>query len=274
MHVREPHPTAFDLRLRVGSIPVRVNPTFWIAAALLGIRYYADPEQGGIGFFLFWIAGAFVSLLLHELAHAAVVRAFGAPAEAVLGGLGGVTAAIGTLDSRGRRLVAIVAGFVPQVGIIALVWILTLLPFPQVLVERGWAAPIATALAMLVWINYYWALLNLLPLWPFDGGQFTGEVAEALLGRRGRTLALVLSLIVAAILAVGVAFQLTLHLDDRFNPRYVLYLQADAVHLIFCFLLWLQSFQALWLNADRADVARGTEELGPGAVPTPGGDPR
>jgi stage IV sporulation protein FB len=246
MQPREPHPTAFDLRLRVGPFRVRVNPAFWISSALLGIRYYADPEQGGIGYFLFWIAAAFVSLLLHELGHAAVVRAFGVPAEAVLGGLGGVTPTIGTLEPRWRRLIALAAGLVVQLSLVALVWGLTLLPFPQTLAERGWAAPVATALAMFFWINYYWLLLNLLPLWPLDGGRITGEIAEACMGRRGRTLALVLSLIVAALLAIGVTLQMTLHLDDRYNPRYVLYLQSDVIHLIFCFLFWLQSFQALW----------------------------
>jgi stage IV sporulation protein FB len=260
MHPREAHSTAFDLRLRVGPIRVRVNPAFWISSALLGIRYYADPDQGGIGYFLFWIAAAFVSLLLHELGHAAVVRAFGVPAEAVLGGLGGVTPALGSLEPRWRRLLALLAGPMVQLGVIALVWVLTLLPFPQTFAERGWAAPIATAVAMFFWINYYWLLLNLLPLWPLDGGQFTGEIAEACLGRRGRTLALVLSLLVAAMLAIGVTLQLTLHLANRYDPRYVLYLQSDVIQLIFCFLLWLQGFQALWLTADDAAVNRASRE--------------
>ena len=152
MHPREPHPTAFDLRLRVGPIRIRVNPAFWISSALLGIRYYADPEQGGIGYFLFWIAAVFVSLLLHELGHAAVVRAFGIPAEAVLGGLGGVTPAIGTLEPRWRRLVAHLAGLVVQLSMIALVWMLPLYRSPRPL-PSGDGLRGATAMAMFFWIN-------------------------------------------------------------------------------------------------------------------------
>ena len=75
MHLSEPSRTPLDLRGRLGKFPVRVNPLFWLSAAALGVRYYADPVEGGAGFFLFWIAAAFGSVLLHELGRAAVTRA-------------------------------------------------------------------------------------------------------------------------------------------------------------------------------------------------------
>jgi Zn-dependent protease len=246
-----PSPNALDLRWRLGKVQVRVSPTFWFASAVLGIRYYADPEGGGLGFFLFWMAATFVSVLLHELAHAAVTRAFGAPAEVVLYTLGSTTIGLETIRQRSRRLVAHLPGLIVQGIILALIWAVPLMPFPEHWHESGSA--IGTALAMLLWINYYWALLNLLPIWPLDGGHVCVEIGEGLLGRRGRVLALVLSLLVVGLITVGVALQLSLHLGYRYDPRYVIYLQADVVQLLFCFLLWLRGFEALW-GARTADV--------------------
>jgi Zn-dependent protease len=241
-----PSPNALDLRWCIGQVRVRVSPTFWFASAILGIRYYADPEGGGLGFFLFWMAAVFVSVLLHELAHAAVTRAFGAPAEVVLYALGSRTLGLETIPQRGRRLLAHLAGVVVQGVILALVWLVTLIPFPESLQQSGWAGILGTALIMLVWINYYWALLNLLPIWPLDGGHICVEIGEAILGRRGRVLALILSLLAVAYLAVREVLQLRHHLELRYDPRYVIYLQADVVHLLFCFLFWLRGFEALW----------------------------
>src|SRR5262249_18271358 len=51
-------------------------------------------------------------------------------------------------------------------------------------------------------INVFWALLNLLPVWPLDGGQIAREVAEAGLGPRGTAASLGLSLVVAGLLAL------------------------------------------------------------------------
>jgi membrane-associated protease RseP (regulator of RpoE activity) len=252
-----PSPNALDFRWRIGQIHIRVGPTFWFASAVLGIRYYADPEGGGLGFFLFWMAAVFVFVLLHELAHAAITRAFGAPAEVVLYALGSTTIGLEAIPQRGRRLLAHLVGVVVQGVILALVWSVTLIPFPESLQQSGWEAPLGTALVMLVWINYYWALLNLLPIWPLDGGQICVEIGEALLGRRGRVFALVFSLVVVGLIAIGVALQLSLHLQLRYDPRYVIYLQSDLVHLLFCFLFWLRGFEALWgSQSARSPVAR------------------
>src|SRR5437016_2491445 len=45
--------------------------------------------------------------------------------------------------------------------------------------------PLGHAVRYLLWINLFWGLLNLLPVWPLDGGQISGEVASALSPRHG-----------------------------------------------------------------------------------------
>jgi Zn-dependent protease len=242
----QPKQTAFDLRFRLGGVPIRIHPLFWVASALLGIRDYADPEVGGLGCFAFWMAAVLVSVLLHELGHVCVGRLLGMRGEVVLYSLGSLTLGLDTLPRRRQRLAVLLAG--PLVGllIVAGVWGITWLPFPAALREPRWQTPIATGLAIVVWINLYWALLNLLPLWPLDGGRMACEIGEGLFGRRGVTAALVLSLVVAGLLAVWVMVQMSWLLNFRYDPRYTLLMEHWAVVLLFCFLFWVRGFGALW----------------------------
>lgn len=57
-------------------------------------------------------------------------------------------------------------------------------------------------LKYVVWVNLYWGLLNLLPVLPLDGGNIAAAAAEALFGRRGTMVALVLSLVFTGALAL------------------------------------------------------------------------
>jgi Zn-dependent protease len=254
MRVVAPRHSRFDLRLP--GVPVRVSPGFWASAALLGIWYYADPTAGGVGYFLFWIAVAFVSLLLHELAHVAAARFFGVPAEGVLYGLGTLTLGVEALERRGQRLLVLLAGPLASLAIVALVWALTFAPFPQTVYGSGGASALLNGLVMIVRANFYWLLLNLVPLWPLDGGRILCELGEALLGRIGVNLALVLCLVATAVLTLLVVRQLAVHLEFRYDPRYSLFLQSGIVKLAFCFLLWLRTVLALWGPPADSDVFR------------------
>jgi Zn-dependent protease len=89
-------------------------------------------------------------------------------------------------------------------------------------------------------------LLNLLPLWPLDGGRVAVDLGEGLLGTRGKIAALILSVLTAGLLAVWVMLELSVRLEYRFDPRYALYLEQFGVLLMYCFLLWLRSFKELW----------------------------
>src|SRR5438552_18514232 len=73
------------LNFRVGPFPVTVYPWFFLSAVLLG---------GNFGFgwqMLAWIGVVFISVLVHELGHAIVGRAFGGRPEIQLQAFGGVT---------------------------------------------------------------------------------------------------------------------------------------------------------------------------------------
>ncbi len=254
----EPHHNRFDLRLRLAGVPVRITPLFWLSSAILGIRYYADPEAGSLGYFVFWMAAVLVSVLLHELGHVVACRLFGLRPELVLSGLGGVTLGIEELKRRWQRVVTLLAGPLMGFVIVAGIWGITFVPFPEVFRDEGWKTSLATGIAILLWINFYWSVLNVVPLWPLDGGRMVCEIGEGVFGPRGRVVGIVLSIITAGLLAVGLVLQLSWHLRFPYDPRYLLYLEQFIVLLMYTFLLWLRAFRELW--PDQAEAGNGTKE--------------
>src|SRR5262245_2940933 len=157
--------------------PVRVHPMFWVLTVLLGWRYMGDPGFG-IGYLVLWVAVVFVSILLHEFGHVLTGRLFGAYSRVVLYSFGGL--AIGSLDLRRRwqRVLVSLAGPAAQLALAAAIWwgVLPLVHPPQ---HAAWKGPVAETIVMLLEINIFWPVLNLLPIWPLDGGKVIRELCEA-----------------------------------------------------------------------------------------------
>ncbi len=173
---------------KLGGIPIRVDVTFLIVAALLGIG-----ARSGI---VAWVAIVFFSVLIHELGHAVAFRRYGVPPEILLQGLGGLTTGTPTVPlKRAQNIVMSLAG--PLTGLV-------LVGLPALWYSRAadGLSPTADAfLSDLVWVNLAWSLLNLLPILPLDGGQ----VAANLMAKGeddGWRKAHILSAAVAAVLGV------------------------------------------------------------------------
>ena len=58
------------------------------------------------------------------------------------------------------------------------------------------------AYRFLLWINLWWGIFNLAPIWPLDGGQITGVLLSMVNRREGMRRTHIISLITAGILAV------------------------------------------------------------------------
>ncbi|HEV3386685.1 MAG TPA: hypothetical protein VG097_17850 [Gemmata sp.] len=246
MNFTETGRTRFEIRSRLCGVPLRIEPLFWSSVAVLGIRYYADPEAGSLGYFIFWIAAVLGCVLLHALGQAGVGRLFGMRGEIVLYSLGSQILGLDKLSRCWRRTAVLLAGPMVQFVLVACIWGLTAIPFPKTLGDWGWQSPIANGVAILVRIALAWGLLNIAPLWPLAGGRIALDVGETLFGRKGKTSALVLSLAFTAILSVWVVFEMSWRLENRYDPLYSIYLLEGIIQLFFCFVLWLQSFKALW----------------------------
>jgi stage IV sporulation protein FB len=250
MNLPEPNPSRYDLHGRLCGVPLRIHPFFWSSVAALGIRYYADPEAGSLGYFAFWFAAVLGCVLLHALSQIFVGRLFGMRGAIVLYSLGSLISGVDNLPQCWQRVVVPLAGPIAQFVLVGCIWGLAVIfPFPVTLSDWGYQAPIATGAAMLVRINLHWGLLNVLPLWPLAGGRISVDVGETLGGRTGRIAALILSLVVIALISVWAVFETSWYLNFRYDPRYVLHLEEGIVWLLFCFVLWTRNFAALWSAA-------------------------
>ncbi len=256
MNLPEPSPTSFDLRVHLCGVPLRIHPLFWFSIAILGLRYYADPEAGGIGYFAFWMSAVLTSVLLHALGQVFVGRLFGMRGGIVLYGLGSMILDVDSLPRCWQRVVVFLAGPFVSFLVVGCIWGLAEIPFPATLSDWGWQTPVATCADILVRINLAWGFLNVLPLWPLVGGRIAFTVSEALLGRKGQIVAAVLSLGMTGLLSVWVVLEMSRHLEFHYDPRYLLHLEEFSILLLFCFLLWLRSFRLLWPeNASNRETA-------------------
>src|SRR5437870_3341471 len=209
-------PTRFDLSFRVGDIPVRVHPYFWLTTLILGW----NTQKSGFNILplLVWVALVFVSVLVHELGHILMGRYFGSHGHIILTGFCGLAVGSADLPERWQRNAVSLAG--PGAGFLlaalasGIFWLynpgITLymlgsLIGVQVPIDADVHIPsdlVWFIMYYTLWINIFWGLLNLLPIWPLDGGQISREVCQAYRGREGLRLSLMISLFTASGLAI------------------------------------------------------------------------
>jgi len=210
----EPERTPYDLRFRLLGFPVRVHPWFWIGTALFGGEIL---QVLGIAYFAVWVGVVFVSILVHELGHALAFRRFGADADIVLYAFGGLAVPTFAISGRGRRILIALAG--PVAGfILAGIVYASNQASPWAFVRpvgQPWPKmPSVTDFLYdsLMFVNVGWGILNLLPVFPLDGGQVSREVCGIAWGPRGKRISLQISFVLALVL---VAYSLVCALDGR-----------------------------------------------------------
>ena len=178
-----------------GKIPITIFPTFWIFAALIG---YLN-SQSFIGT-LIWIGIIFVSVLFHEMGHALTSLVFGRSPRIELVALGGVTYYEGERLSFWKQFLIVLDG--PIFGLI-LAFLATLLAQIPSLAQ----GLMGSILELTRIVNIFWAIVNLVPVMPLDGGQLLRIVLEKIFGLKGFKYALVTSMGVA--LAISIFFFVT-----------------------------------------------------------------
>jgi stage IV sporulation protein FB len=179
------------IRFSLFGIPVAIEPFFWITLVILGGASGADNAAEILNIGLFVIAG-FISILVHELGHALTARSFGAHARITLQAFGGYAAYAGVSLNRWQSFLVTAAG--PGVQILLGLAVYFLMQFLPNLSEQG-----ETFLYTLVLISFFWAILNLLPVVPLDGGQ----MLNAALGPARIKITLWTSIVVAVVAALA-----------------------------------------------------------------------
>ncbi len=150
-------------------IPIRVEPFHWVILAILGSAGNGlESRKDLIDVLLFMVAG-FFSIVIHEMGHALVGRKYGAPnPQIILHGMGGVALFPGARFNRKENFLVTAAGPGIQIlfGLIALAGIF----FAQL------PPGVIDFVSIFMTISLFWAILNLLPVWPLDGGQMLGAI--------------------------------------------------------------------------------------------------
>jgi Zn-dependent protease len=191
-------------RFRLGSIPVTVHLSHFVVSLLFALsfrpqggsrtpqawpdRYLLDPAgeeypRTLAAFVVGWMLLVFVSVLVHELGHAVVSRAYGYAPSIRLLWLGGHTESQpGAPIPWHRDVLLTLAGpaFGTALGVLA-VLIFKLAPPGNEIA--------AYFLGRLAWANFIWAVLNLMPVTPLDGGRVVRAVVVRLLGPKGEVVA-------------------------------------------------------------------------------------
>jgi len=221
------------------GVPVHVNLMFWFSVLIMGGGQPAPM-------LLIWAAACFCSILLHELGHVFAFGAFGERAEVILYGWGGMAVPRGELRGTLARFVVALAGPAAGFALTALTLALAVLigakthitfhmMLPTIAVwpkvsSSAYLQPSATytytALNDLLYINFYWGLVNLLPIYPLDGGHAARAVFEQYDPYRGRKKSLMLSAGLAGVVAVWGLTQHSIYLVLLFGLLSVSSIQA------------------------------------------------
>jgi len=195
----------------IGRTPVRVHPFFWLFTVFLGLGGARDVMD-----LVAWVAAAFISILFHELGHAYAARWYGFRPSILLYGMGGVTSydpGYGRRRGPVAQIVISLAG--PLAGFAVAAAIGGLLSAfgnrPLLIFVRGVPyvafVPLPSALLTifireLLTVSIAWGLLNLMPVFPLDGGQIVREIFSVLRPRQAVQISLMISIATAVVLAL------------------------------------------------------------------------
>lgn len=232
-------PTPLDLRFRLFGFPVRVHPLFWLVMALLGNWTFNDPVLGPAAILL-WVACGFVSILWHELGHAFAARWFGSPVQVILTAFGGLAVYPYSPPAGWRRMVIAAAG--PIAGFI----LLGLVYGSNEASDWALRSPVLRRVYFYLFVmNLFWNLINLLPIWPLDGGKVLREVFYIAGLRRPDPATYAVSLVTSGLLAAyGVL--LYLRMDTGWLAKVVPAILAPGPFMTLWFVLFaVQSYQLL-----------------------------
>ena len=204
------------IRFSLFGVPVSIHPTLWLTLAILG-RAYCVTSMVGLMCVLLFILAAFVVLLAHEMGHALVGRRLGGGEPCVyLAWLGGdctnetarLTRMQGVAMTAAGPLSSLLGGVLGYLGLCLYVGdftIGTLLASYSALgimpaVELPGCSPLVICLFFyLIEVSCWWTLLNLLPIFPLDGGQ----IMQGLMKSRSQMHAISLGSAVVFALAFG-----------------------------------------------------------------------
>jgi len=174
--------------MKIFGIPVKIDPSFLIICAMLAYSRLSVPAL-----LVEWLIVIFVSILVHELGHALVVRSYGLSPQITLYSMGGLTS---WRDEKGvshaKHIAISLAG--PFAGFLFYgVVSYSDIAFPDLFADRFGRQTFED----LKWVNLWWGIFNLLPILPLDGGNVAHSIEQWVTKRPGGIITRAVSLVVA-----------------------------------------------------------------------------
>jgi Zn-dependent protease len=202
-------------RLSLGSIAgttLAIDPAFFLLLAYFVFSYVDE----GIRIALLWLPIVFFSVLLHELAHAATIAAFGyGPSQVVLGMMGGVT----INERRARPWHDTLISFAGPLAslLLALICWQLLVNVPSLRSDPMLGAMLPRALSA----NVFWAIFNMVPVQPLDGGHVVRNLLRVFLSERRAFIISIWSSIIFGVLIAILAVRLGVYFAALMMALYV-----------------------------------------------------
>jgi Zn-dependent protease/CBS domain-containing protein len=164
------------------GIPVFISPYWFLIAGVFVILYARGLDHSVPGNLRYVVAAAFVvllygSVLVHELSHSVVARAFGLPVRRILlYPLGGFSEIEREPPTPGREFLVSAAGPALSLALAAAGYgLMHVVPADTIA---------GTLVHQLMWANLVVGIFNLLPGLPLDGGRMLRAVIWKLTGRQ------------------------------------------------------------------------------------------
>ena len=152
------------LSFRLFGFPVQVHWMFWLLCLFLGMPLLNQDGPVGLGLFVMMTAVVFGSIIWHELGHAWARKKYGAPySDITLHGMGGLCSGPGRF-TRWESVFIAAAG--PAASLL-----LGAATFPLVFAPGADDIWLGFFIRTMLWVNVVWAILNLFPILPLDGGH-------------------------------------------------------------------------------------------------------
>ena len=207
---------------------VYMTPVFLVIMALLAFQGVNTASQLLVG--LLYLPVLFIGILLHELGHAEMSKRLGfGTSEVMFWGLGGLA-----INRTARRRTPKESIAISLAG-----------PAVSLLLGAGsaaglyvWAGGFAPSdmfgqfLYLMMSLNLFWAVFNLLPIYPMDGGQATRSALELVMKKRRRDVTRFTGIISLVTLGLAIGFASVLLRPDLFMLFLALYFGWINVKLI------------------------------------------
>ena len=210
MLLQEPPHSPYDLRFQLMGFPVRICWSFWLMGVVFGysLVQFVDMDwgmasPGMMPLLILWTLCLLVSILIHELGHALAFRQYGIHSSIVLYHFGGLaiptsayTPGISQRDIGPRQDIWIsfagpLAQFLSAVFVVAAVkaagyrlFVFNLMPGPFAKIPGVLEGEPIDSAGMYAMVTFYifpsvlWAIMNLVPVWPLDGGHIMRSAVQ------------------------------------------------------------------------------------------------